>query len=246
MKRTVLAAPFVIAAIGAAFVLGGGRTHPAAAVEDTPAGTSGVVVDGTGKVNGTPDVLRVTLGVSLRRADVSTALADANSLQNKVRAALKKDGVEAKDLQTSDVSIYPSYDRKGQRDGYQVTETLTAKLRDLKKAGRAMSDAVVAGGNAATLQGVSFALEDNVTLLTEARDAAYADAKAKADRFAQLSGRNLGPVQLITESTSAPQVLQQYDSLRSGATAAKALSDVPLDPGSSQVSVSVTVRWALR
>ena len=246
MNRTLLATPFVAAAVGVAFVLGGGHLTRAAAVEDPPSSSSGIVVDGLGKVTGTPDVLRVTLGVSVKRADVTTALNDANNLQNKVRAALRKNGVAAKDLQTSDVNIYPSYDRKGHRDGFSVSETLTAKLRDLAKAGRAMTDAVVAGGNAATLQGVSFALEDNVALLSKARDAAYADAKAKADRFAELSGRNLGQVELITESTSAPQALKQYDQFRGAAGASAALSAVPLDPGTSQVSVSVTVRWALR
>lgn len=246
MNRTVFAAPVVAVAVGVAFVLGGGHLREAAAVEDPPRPSSGIVVDGLGKVTGTPDVLRVTLGVSVKRPDVSAALNDANNLQNKVRAALRKNGVAAKDLQTSDVSVHQAYDRRGRPDGFSVSETLTAKLRDLAKAGQAMTDAVVAGGNAATLQGVSFALEDNAALLSKARDAAYADAKAKADRFAELSGRNLGQVELITESTSAPQVLENYDSFRMAAGSPAAASKVPLDPGTSQVSVSVTVRWALR
>ncbi|MCW2598278.1 MAG: hypothetical protein JWM02_107 [Frankiales bacterium] len=140
------------------------------------------------------------------------------------------------------MSVYPAYDNKGRRDGYSVSETLTAKLRDLKKAGKTISNAVLAGGNSATLQGVSFALEDNVALLGKARDAAYAQAKDKALRYAGLSGRQLGEVQLVTESTSAPQDLSRAK----GFAAGPAGSAVPIDPGSSQVSVSVTVRWALR
>lgn len=241
MNRTVLAAPLVAAAVVGAFLVGDDRSTKVAVAADTAAATSGVVVDGLGKVSGTPDVLRVTLGVSLRRADVSAVLKDANALQNRVRAALKKDGVAAKDLQTSGVNIYPSYDKKGRRNGYSVSETLTAKLRNLDKAGRAISDAVVAGGNSATLQGVSFALEDNVALLGQARDAAYAEAKAKAQRYADLSGRTLGEVQLVTESVSAPQPFGSALSFTRAATSA-----VPIDPGSAQVSVSVTVRWALR
>lgn len=244
MNRSVLAAPLVVAAVVGAFVIGGGRATKATAV-DPPASSSGVVVDGLGKVTGTPDVLRATLGVTLRRDDVSTALQDANALQNKVRGALKHDGVVADDLQTSDVSIYPSYDSKGKRNGYSVTEALTVKLRDLKRAGQAITDAVNAGGNSATLQGVSFALEDNAALLSKARDAAYADAKDKAERYASLSGRGLGQVQLVTESTSAPvQPVSLQDS--AAGTGGLARSPVPIDAGTSQVRVSVTVRWALK
>ena len=84
-------------------------------------------------------------------------------------------------------------------------------------------------------------------LLEQARDNAYADAKDKAQRYAQLSGRTLGDVQLIAESSQAPQQLPQtLDSFRAVAASAGKVADVPLEAGSSQVSVSVTVRWALR
>ncbi len=247
MNRSVLAAPLVVATVAGAFLLGGGSTPKVAVAADPPAATSGVLVDGLGRTTGTPDVLRVVLGVTLRRPDVSAALSDANARQTRLRDTLKRAGVAAADLQTSDVSVYPSYDNKGRPDGYQVSETLTAKLRNLKKAGRAISDAVGAGGSEATVQGVSFALEDNAALLKQARDNAYGDAKDKAQRYAQLSGRTLGDVQLIAESAQAPQQLPQaLDSFRAVAGTTGKVADVPVDPGSSQVSVSVTVRWALR
>jgi uncharacterized protein YggE len=243
VKRTAAVVLVVVLVAVGAFFVGGGRATKPAAAADAPSASSGVVVDGLGKVFGTPDVLRSVFGVSLRRDDVSTALQDANTLQNRVRGALKKSGVAGADLQTSAVNVSPSYDRKGRRNGYQVSETLTAKLRDLAKAGRAISDAVVAGGSAVVLQGVSFALEDNVALLAKARDAAYAAARAKAQRYAELSGRRLGAVQLVTEKAPAPQNLPQY--MGFARTALDGLSPVPIDPGTSQVSVSVTVRWAL-
>jgi uncharacterized protein YggE len=244
VNRSVLAAPLVVAAVAGAFLAGGGGGRGSAAVAaDPPAATTGVVVDGLGKVSGTPDVLRATLGVSVRRADVSTALQDANRLRGGLRAALKRDGVASADLQTSDVGVSPSYDSHGRRDGYAVSETVTVKLRDPKRAGQALTDAVRAGGDAATLQGVSFALEDNAKLLAAARDAAWADAKAKAQRYADLAGRPLGAVQLVTESTSAPQPVSY--AYGGAAVAAPSASPVPIDAGTSQVSVSVSVRWAL-
>ena len=84
-----------------------------------------------GKTTGTPDVLRVVLGVTLRRPDVSAALADANVRQTRLRDALKRAGLAPADLQTSDVSGYPSYDNKGRPDSYQVSEAdLLEQARD--------------------------------------------------------------------------------------------------------------------
>lgn len=241
MKR--LLGLLALVALGA-YVLVGGRApqQRTAVAADVPASTNGVVVDGVGKVSGTPDVLRVTLGVSVSRADVSSAMAAASSRQDKVRAALVRRGVAARDLQTSEVSVYPDYDNKGRRSGYRVTETLTAKLRHLDTAGRAITDAVTAGGNEAVLQGVSFALEDNAALLEQARDDAYADARAKAERYARLAGRSLGDVQLVEETSDPAQARPvPYAGLADRATASLAI-----DPGTSDVVVSVTVRWALR
>lgn len=243
MKRTVVL--LLTAAVVGVYLLGGHapQQRPAVAA-DVPAATSGVVVDGLGRVSGTPDVLRAVLGVSVRRSDVSRALQDANARQAGITAALKRHGVAAKDLQTSDVNVGPSYDNRGRPNGYQVTETLTAKLRNLRDAGQAITDAVDAGGSEAVLQGVSFALEDNAKLLAQARDAAFADAKAKAERYAQLAGRTLGAVELVTESTSTSPPPVPYASGLS-MDAAKAMP-VPISPGTSDVTVTVSVRWALR
>jgi uncharacterized protein len=231
-------------AVGVSLFGGGGPRREAAVAADVPASTSGVVVDGVGRTSGTPDVLRVTLGVNVHRKDVSSAMEAASSRQTRIRASLRKHGVAAKDLQTSDVSVYPDFDNRGRPNGYRVSETLTAKLRDIAKAGRAIADAVEAGGDEAVVQGVSFSLEDNVALLAQARDAAFAEAKAKAQRYAELSGRTLGEVQLVAE-TSSPMQPQPIPYAYDGASRALK-SPVPIDAGTSDVSVTVTVRWSLR
>jgi uncharacterized protein YggE len=246
MRRTALLAIPLAALVAVGYLVG--TIHepgPARAAPTDPA-EQGVVVSGLGKVSGTPDVLRVQLGVEVRRADVSAALGDANVIQNRVRAAVRSDGVEAKDMQTADVSIYPSYNSKGVPNGYTVNQMLTIKLRNLAKAGKTIGDAVTAGGNAARVQGVSFALEDNAALLQQARDAAYHDARKKAERYAELSGRNLNQVELISEQVPQGEQPMPY-ALRSSLQDAGAKSaEIPLDAGQSQVSVSVTVRWSLR
>jgi hypothetical protein len=172
-------------------------------------------------------------------------LRDANTIQNRLRDALRGDGVDPKDMQTADVSLYPAYTSKGAPNGYTVNQSLIVKLRDLTRAGKAIGDAVVAGGNAARVQGVSFALEDNAALLEKARDAAYGDAKKKADRYAQLSGRSLGQVQLISEEI--PQDAQPMPYAKAQLLAgADSAASVPVDAGQSQVSVAVTVRWSMQ
>jgi uncharacterized protein YggE len=237
MKRIPVIALALVAALAAALLLWG--TGPGTAVAADPEeGTAGVLVDGQGEVSGTPDVLRLTLGARGVGRDVSAALSSVNAQITRIRQQLVRDGAKASDIQTSDVSIYPTSTKQGRR--YEVNETLTAKLRDLKRAGALISNAVDAGGNGVTLHGVSFALEDNVALLDQARDKAFADARKKAERYARLAGGTLGDVQLVSESSWSPPM--PYAQRDVGASKA---SDVPLYTGSSQVGVSVTVRWAL-
>lgn len=241
MKRPALVIVLAVLSLLAAFVLGG-RGGSAVAASTPAAGEQGVVVDGSGDANGAPDVLRLTLGVQAEGSDVSSALNQANAQVARIRAALARHHAKAEDIQTSDVSIYPIEVRKARR--YQVSEQLTAKLRNLGEAGKAISDAVGSGGNGTTLNGVTFALEDNAKLLDNARDKAYADARRKAERYATLSGLSLGKVQLVAETVESPPV-DFYDKRAAAPMSAGAGSAVPLYEGQSQVSVRVTVRWAL-
>ena len=106
---------------------------------------------------------------------------------------------------------------------------------------------MTAGGSSAVLQGVGFSLEGDSALLGRARDAAFADAKAKAKRYAELSGRSLGDVQLIAETTTPPPDLLSFAKGNAGgASAAPAARPVPIEAGGQQVNVTVTVRFALR
>jgi uncharacterized protein YggE len=245
MRRTALLVVPLAVVVAVGYVVGTVHEPQRATAAAGDPAAEGVIVSGLGKVSGTPDVLRVQLGVEVRRADVSEALADANEIQNRVRAAARRDGVDAKDMQTADLSVYPSYNNKGAPNGYTVNQSLTLKLRNLGKAGKTIGDAVTAGGNAARVQGVSFALEDNTALLQQARDAAYHDARLKADRYAELSGRSLNQVELVSEQV--PQGEQPMPYARDALAAAPAASsEVPIDAGQSQVSVSVTVRWSMR
>ena len=147
----------VVAALAvlAAYLVGSARPSVAGAATSTAARTStsspadtGITVTGTGKVTGTPDTLRISLSVSVTNADVDVALRGANAAAKAVQDSLLAKGVAKADLQTSGMSVQTSYSSKGIPNGYVVSESMTAAVRDLTKAGTTLSAAIAAGGNA--------------------------------------------------------------------------------------------------
>jgi uncharacterized protein YggE len=211
-------------------------------------GSPGINVGGKAKVAGTPDTLRLDLSVVASATSVSEALASANRSASAVQKSLFDNDVQKKDLQTSGLNIQPEYDYSNNAaprlKGYQVTESIGAKLRDLGRAGDVIGKAIGAGGNAIRVNGISLDLEDTGALVSSARDKAFADAKAKAEQYARAAGRSLGDVISISEDVTTPTPVPMPYGLN--ATSAKDMASVPIEPGSQDVSVSVTVLFALR
>jgi uncharacterized protein YggE len=215
----------------------------AAATAPAPGGTR-ITVTGTGNVSGVPSQLSLSMGVQTSAGSVATALRQANSAVRAVTSALRRTGVAAPDIQTSGLSIYPSYSgSSGVPHGYQVSEQLTVTLRGLSVAGSQISAAARAGGNATVIDGVSLNLSDTSTLLAAARAKAVADAKAKASAYAHALGRPLGPV--VSMSETPPATPFEPLPLAAPAAAGRASSPVPVHPGTQQLSVTVTVVFAL-
>jgi Uncharacterized conserved protein len=123
-----------------------------------------------------------------------------------------------------------------------VSESISAKLRNLGRAGDAIGQAVGAGGNAVRVNGISLDLEDTGALVSSARDRAYADARAKAEQYAKAAGRSLGDVMSITEDVSTPSPIAVPYAAGDSAKSAS----VPIQPGSQDVDVSVTVVFTMR
>ena len=230
--------------IGAAQAGGPSAEAATSGAQQPAAGSSAagrITVTGTGTVTGTPNQLLLAMGVQVNGGSVSAALAQANQATDSVTAALKGLGVASADIQTSGLSIYPSYsDRSQVPTGYQVTESLTATLRQLDKAGQQIQAAADAGGNAITVSNVSLNLTDDGPLLAVARANAMKDARAKAEQFARAAGEQLGQIISITPvGSSGPPVFNPMASASAGSAA------VPISAGSQQVSVSVTVVYAV-
>ena len=207
----------------------------------------GITVGGRATVGGTPDTLRLDLSVAATASSVSEALASANRSAAIVQKSLLDSRVLKKDLQTSGLSIQPEYDYTKQGlprlKGYQVSESITAKFRDLGRAGDIIGKVVSAGGNAIRVNGISLDLEDTSALVSSARDKAFANAKAKAKQCARAAGRSLGDVISIAEDVTAPSPIPM--AYPTAALASRDVASVPIQPGSQDVSVSVTVVFAM-
>jgi uncharacterized protein YggE len=232
---------------------GGGRATgtalvaPAAAVGAGGTGSgvvvgAGITVTGSGAVRGTPDTLTLAIGVQVRGTTVTAAMDAANAKSSAVQSSLRGHGVDSKDLQTSGLSVQPEYTTSGGRsvlNGYQVSESLTANLRDLRTAGTAISAAAAAGGDSTRIDSISLDLSDTGTLVSAARDRAFAQAKGKAEQYAKAAGVELGAVQGIQESVATPgsPIYASAGDVRAAA--------VPIAAGSQQVTVDVTVQFAI-
>jgi uncharacterized protein len=208
----------------------------------SPTGSARVTVTGNGTVTGTPDQLILSMGVQVSAATVTSALQQSSQAAARVTAALRAAGVASADIQTAGLSIQPDYRANSQvPDGYQASEYLTATLRRITAAGAQIQAAVQAGGNAVTVDGVSLNLTDTSALLARARADAVADARHKAAQYASAAGHSLGPVISITDQ--APAQPSPFYSAASGA--ASRVPSVPISPGTQQLSVSITVSYAL-
>jgi uncharacterized protein len=233
----------VAALLIGAFALGagpGGGSSAQATATSGPGGTR-VTVTGTGTVSGTPDTLLLSMGVQASASSVGSALGRANTAVTAVTGALRGLGVRAPDIQTSGLSIQPEYTSDTpQPDSYGASESIQVTLRHMSSAGRQISAAVRAGGNAVVVDGISLDLRDTGGLLAAARAAAVADAKVRAAQYARALGRAVGPLVSMTEATAPPAL-----AVNGGPVPSARSSAVPVSPGTQQLSVTVTAVFAL-
>ncbi|HEV2348137.1 MAG TPA: SIMPL domain-containing protein [Actinocrinis sp.] len=252
-RRTLAASTLAVAAaaVTAAYLVGAANRPAAApqtvyavpAADQSSGAMPGITVTGVGTVNGTPDTLTLDLTVTQTRGDVSSALSAADNSMNAVDTALGAKGVASADLKTSGAQVQPNYSSSGSINGYTASESLTATLRDLKTAGSAINAAADAGGNATRIDGVSLDIEHDNSLMTQARTTAFADAKAKAQQYAGAAGESLGKPTQVTETVNSPTPLD-YRSIYAAGAASSAAA-VPIKAGTAQISVTVTVVFAV-
>jgi uncharacterized protein len=201
---------------------------PAVMYQGTPgqpgvvAGTGGIIVsqqsvgmwvNGLGKTTGVPDVVLLTLGVQSQNKTVAQAQKAAVDAMNGIMLVLKNAGIADKDIQTTQYNIQQltRWDDKTSTSvitGYQISNIVTVKIRDISKAGSVIDKAADAGGDLIRVNGISFMVDDPAPLLKIARDKAVRDAIDKAKQMSQASGVRLGRLLYISESTPYVPVVQ--------------------------------------
>ncbi|RKU35311.1 hypothetical protein C6496_17025, partial [Candidatus Poribacteria bacterium] len=206
-----------------------------------------VRVTGTGIVTDNPDVVVLSIGVSVERDSVKQARTEAAEAMAAVIESLKGNGLLDPDIQTQHFSIQQRYDySKGQREfrGYSVTNTVSAKIRDLDTVGNVIDDAAEAGGDLVEINSIQFTIDDPTKLKMQARIAAMQDAQAKAQTLATEGGVTLGKPISISESEDyyPPGPV----SLEFAFAADAAAVETPIQSGQLQITVRVNVTYEIK
>lgn len=233
MRRIVLLPLAVAVLVGVAAFAGVARPEPA---HGDSTQTDTVTTNGHGVITAVPDEATVSAGVRTDGATAAAALSANATKMNAVLAALK--AASGEEIQTQEVSLYPSTDPQGKVTGYTAQNTVSAKAK-IADAGALVDAAVGAGAN--TVDGPSLTLSDQDALYRDALKKAVSDARAKALALADAGGFGVGPVSTVVEQSAAGQPVFA----RPVALAAKDAS-TPLEPGTADVTADVTVTFTIR
>ena len=214
---------------------------PAGAAERPPLVPS-VTVTGTGSASVAPDMAIVHAGVVTQATSAAVAVSANNVIMETVLRALSAMGVADKDVQTTDFNVMPQYrqpteGRTQEVAGYQVTNRVRVTVRDLGQLGALLDEIIKQGAN--RLEGIRFAVADPAPVLDEARAKAMADARRRAGVYAAAANVTVGRVLLIQEASAIIQPPQPMATFRTAQMA------VPVAAGEQELSVTVTVSYAL-
>lgn len=203
-----------------------------------------ISISGEGRVFAKPDIGRINLGITSEASTVDAAQQKATETSNRIHGAIKGEGVEEKDIKTTNYSINPMYnypDGVQKLRGYQVSQNFEVKIRNLSNSGKIISVATAAGAN--QIGGLSFTTEDPTTLMSEAMAKAIEDARKKGSELAQRLGVRLGKVIGFYESGPIGPVF--YESFAGkGGDIGRPAPEVPV--GENEIVVNVTITYQIK
>ena len=237
-----MALPLGMAALPLAVMAGGGMPG-AAQAQEAASPQRMLSVSGTGQVQATPDMAMVRIGVSHRAPEAAAALQQTSDAVAAMLARLEGLGVAGRDIQTAGLSLHPVWrnqpDAQGQPvpDGFEASNMVSLRLRDLDSLGAVLDALVTDGAN--RLDGVSFGLQDPEAAMDEARRLAVAEARRKATLYAAAAEVALGAVISLSEGGGGmprPMMMEM---------AAMRADSVPVAPGELEIAASVQMVFAL-
>jgi uncharacterized protein YggE len=202
--------------------------------------TDSVEVTGHGASQVVPDLVVVRVRVQCDAEDVASALAQSSHRTTAALQAAADHGVEAHDRRTEDVSVHPRHDQTGRNViGYTAHQAFRLTVRDRDRVGDLLRALAGAAGDALAVDGIELRAEQTEAAMAAARDAAFGDARARANQFARLAGAELGKVLHIREDGD------DHGPRPMAARSAQVGGSMPVEGGTSPISTSVTVRWEL-
>jgi uncharacterized protein len=233
LTRIAVAAALVFAVAAYAGV---GMPEPAQSQSAQEELRNTITVNGAGAVTTIPDRAEFAFGVVSEGRTAAQAL-NANAAEmRRVIAALREAGVAAADIQTQNVSLSPRMSNDGTAIiGYTAVNTVSARIRDIDRAGPVIDAAVAAGAN--QFSGPVLTRSDQTELYRSALRAAYANARSKAQALATAADVTLGRVLIASEAGGSPPV---------PVTERAADTGTPIEPGTQEVQANVTVTFAIQ
>jgi uncharacterized protein YggE len=243
MKSPALAAALAAALIGAAAPGAQAQTAPGLQPDAMFAATT-VALAASGEVKAAPDMATVSLGVQTQATTAAQAMSDNARRMAEVVAAIRRGGVEAKDIQTSGLNLAPQWayeqNQPPRLTGYQASNQVTVTVNDLARLGPVLDAVVGAGAN--QVNGVSFGLKDPQAAQDQARQKAVQALQARARLYADATGYRVGRLVNLSETGGVfpepPRPLARM-------TAAVAMAPTPVEAGELDVRVDITGLYEL-
>lgn len=202
-------------------------------------------ITATGKTTRVPDLATIRAGVVTQAPTAAAALSDNANRMSAVLSALKRAGIQPRDVATANVSLQPQYRYEDNKPpvitGYQATNTVSIRFRDIAKSGQILDALVAQGAN--QIDGPDLSLDQPDAALDEARVDAVKRAQSRAELYAKAAGLSVSRILTIAEGgeiAGPPPPMPVYRM-----AAAKA-ADTQVLPGESDVTVTITVRFLLK
>lgn len=206
-----------------------------------------LTVSGAGMISLQPDIATISVGVHTETPSAAESVAQNNAKTQTLIDALKAAGVDAKDIQTNNFSIWQNAqygaDGKPTSTNYAVDNTINLTVRNLGKLGDLLDAAVRAGAN--NVNSIQFDVADKTKAMSDARAEAVKTAKAQAAELATASGVTLGNIQSIQYFDASPNPVFQGRGLGGGGAASPDMA-VPINPGQMQITVTVTMAYEIK
>ncbi|GAA3929299.1 SIMPL domain-containing protein [Luteimonas lutimaris] len=193
-----------------------------------------------------PDVASLSTGVVTQAADAKAAMAANTTQMNKVMAAIKAAGIAEKDIQTSGINVNPQYKYAENQPptitGYQASNTVSVKVREIGKLGDVLDALVSSGAN--QVHGPSFEIDEPEAVYDEARRGALEKAQQRARMYAEALGLKVRRIVSISEGGGfqPPQPVMMRMAKAEGYDAAGA---PPVSPGETTLTANLDVVFEL-